>query len=150
MSSKDAVKELRDRTGISVAQCKSALEESGGDMEKALQLLRQQGASIAAKKGDRSLGAGTVAAYVHANKEVGAMVCLMTETDFVSKNEAFIRLAYDIAMHAAATSPENVESMLAEPYIKDTTMTVKQLIDTSVQKFGERIEVREVVRISSK
>ena len=93
-------------TGVSIMQCKSALEEAGGDFDKAVMLLRKKGSAISAKKADRELGAGTVAAYVHSNKEIGAMVKLMSETDFVSKNDEFEKLAYDIAMHVAASRPE--------------------------------------------
>ena len=102
----DQVKALRDETGISVMQCKQALEEAGGDVEKAKVLLRKKGTVAAAKKADRELGAGTVAAYIHANNEVGTLILLSCETDFVSKNEEFVRLARDIAMHATATNPE--------------------------------------------
>src|SRR3989344_5207441 len=108
MISTDVVKELRDRTGISVMQCKAALEEAAGDMEKALMLLRKKGAAIADKKGDRSLGAGALAAYVHANKKVAAVVELQSETDFVAKNEDFIKLAYEIALHVAALQPQYI------------------------------------------
>lgn len=103
--SADTVKELRDATGISVMQCKQALEEAGGDREKALLILRKKGSALAAKKSDRTFGAGTIAAYVHATKEVAALVVLSSETDFVSKNAEFERLAYDIAMHVAALNP---------------------------------------------
>jgi len=99
-----AVKELRDRTGISFMQCKKALQETNGDLEKALAVLAKLSGDIAKKKMDRTLGAGVVSAYIHA-KEIGAMVLLSCETDFVAKNEEFIRLAYDIAMHAAAGRP---------------------------------------------
>ena len=98
------IKELRDRTGVSFLQCKKALEETEGDLEKALAVLARLSGDIAKKKLDRTLGAGVVQAYVHA-KEIGALVLLSCETDFVAKNEEFIRLAYDIAMHAAATRP---------------------------------------------
>lgn len=106
MITTDQVKELRDKTGISVMQCKKALEEAGGDMEKALILLKKKGADIASKKSDRSLGAGTVASYLHGNGSIGAMVVLQSETDFVSKNEEFVALARDIAMQVSATNPE--------------------------------------------
>lgn len=106
MITTDQVKELRNSTGISVMQCKKALEEAGGDMEKALLLLKKKGADIASKKSSRELGAGTVAAYVHGNGSIGAMVALQSETDFVSKNKEFEALAYDIAMHVSATNPE--------------------------------------------
>ncbi len=193
MISTDAVKELRDRTGISVMQCKAALEEAGGDMEKALMLLRKKGAAIADKKGDRSLGAGALAAYVHANKKVAAVVELQSETDFVAKNEEFIKLAYEIALHVAALQPQYIsradvppeemekikalyvndvagkpenlkETILSgkvdaflkgivlyeQPYVKDDSQTIKQLIDGAVQKFGERVEVGAFKRFATK
>lgn len=102
----DMVKQLRDETGVSIMQCKKALEEAKGDREKALMALRKKSSEIAAKKSDRALGSGVIAAYIHANGSVGAMVELACETDFVSKNEDFKKLAYDIAMHVAAMHPE--------------------------------------------
>jgi elongation factor Ts len=99
------LKELRDKTGISVMQCKKALEEAGGDMEKAIIILKKKRSEAAEKKSDRELGAGAVGSYVHNTNEVAAMVLLACETDFVSKNEEFIALAKDIAMHVAATNP---------------------------------------------
>lgn len=101
----DQIKELRDMTGISVMQCKRALEEAEGDMEKAKILLKKKGSETAAKKSDRDLGAGAIGAYVHNTHEVAAMVKLACETDFVSKNEEFVALARDIAMHVAALAP---------------------------------------------
>lgn len=101
----EMVKKLRDRTGVSIMQCKKALEEAGGDMEKARVILRKQSASAANKKADRALGAGVVAAYTHAGGSVVGAVILASETDFVSKNEAFGKLAYDLAMHVAAMDP---------------------------------------------
>lgn len=101
----EQVKRLRDATGVSVMQCKYALEEAGGDMEKALVLLRKKGSAIAEKKGARALGAGTVAAYIHSNKEVGSLVELSCETDFVAKNPEFVALAYELALQVAATNP---------------------------------------------
>lgn len=101
----EQVKELRDATGVSVMQCKKALEEAGGDREKALVILRKVSSSIAGKKADRSFGAGTIQAYIHANGTVAAMVELNCETDFVASNDGFKALARDIAMHVAATNP---------------------------------------------
>ena len=101
----EAVKELRDETGVSIMQCKKALEEAGGDKQKALEILAKKSGDIAKKKGDRTFGAGVVASYVHNTKDVGAMVVLSCETDFVAKNEEFIKLASDIAMHMAAMRP---------------------------------------------
>lgn len=104
----DLVKQLRDKTGVSVMQCKKALEEAGGDMQKAIEILSRKSADIARKKADRELGAGVVSSYIHTNGQIGAMVLLSCETDFVSKNPEFGALARDIAMHASATRPEYV------------------------------------------
>ena len=101
----EQVKELRDMTGISVMQCKAALEEAGGDKQKALLILSKKSGTSAEKKSDRTLGAGTVASYIHANKEIGSMVVLRSETDFVSKNEEFVTLARELALQVAATNP---------------------------------------------
>lgn len=106
MASTEQIKKLRDQTGVSIMQCKKALEESGGDMENAVIILRKQSGSIALKKAGRTLGAGVVASYIHAGGAVGAMVELLCETDFVAKNEEFKELARDIAMHIAAHNPE--------------------------------------------
>lgn len=189
--SMDLVKELRDMTGISVMQCRKALEEAGGDKEKAIILLRKKGAEIASKKGDRTLGAGTVASYVHSNKTLGAMVELMSETDFVSKNAEFMALAYDIAMQVSATNPDFVRKdeikeedksratevfakevegkpeemkakilqgkldayfkdkiLLEQPFIKNPDLTIGQMVENAVQKFGEKIEIGKFVRMS--
>lgn len=113
--SMDQIKELRDETGVAVMQCKKALEDAGGDMDKARMALRKKSGEIAAKKGDRTLGSGVVAAYIHGNNSVGAMVELACETDFVAKNEEFKQLAYEIAMHVAASNPKyRVESDITE------------------------------------
>ena len=102
------IKELRDQTGISVMQCKKALEEAGGDMEKALIILKKKRSEAAEKKSDRELGAGTIGAYVHNTNEVAAFVHLASETDFVAKNAEFVALARDIAMHVAALAPKYI------------------------------------------
>jgi len=104
----EMVKALRDQTGVSVMQCKAALEEAGGDLKKAILVLSKRGGSIAAKKSDRALGAGAVSAYVHANKEIASMVLLRSETDFVAKNEEFVNLAKEVALQVAASNPQYV------------------------------------------
>ncbi len=108
MSSTECIKQLRDETGVSIMQCKKALEESGNDIEKAKVALRKISAQVAAKKSERTLGSGAAQAYVHAGNSVVGVVVLACETDFVAKNEEFVKLAYDIAMHVAATAPEFV------------------------------------------
>lgn len=103
------IKALRDETGLSIMQCRKALEEAGGDKEKAKILLAKKSGDVASKKGDRSLGAGTIASYVHASGNIASMVELSCETDFVSKNQEFQALARDIAMQVAATNPAYVK-----------------------------------------
>jgi elongation factor Ts len=114
----EQIKELRDLTGVSVMQCKKALEEAEGDFEKAQILLRKQSAKAADKKADRTLGAGTVATYLHAGGNVGAMIELLCETDFVSKNEEFKALAREVAMQVAATAPEFVDDSQIDEGVK--------------------------------
>ena len=146
--SAEAVKELRDRTGVSVMECKKALNEADGDMEKALAILSTRAMAMVGKKADRVLGAGVVVSYIHNTGQVGALVLLSSETDFVSKNEEFVLLARDIAMHAAAMRPESVEVLLNQPFIKDQGKTVADLVSAATQKFGERIEIRRVEVVS--
>ncbi len=156
----ELVKQLRDKTGVSVMQCKKALEESGGDIDKAVAILAEKSADIASKKGDRRLGAGTIASYIHATGNVGTMVELLCETDFVATNEEFKKLARDIAMHVSATNPqylktedmpeggESSDVLLTQPFIKNPEITITNLIQTAVQKFGENIELSRFVRYS--
>jgi elongation factor Ts len=106
MITTEQIKDLREKTGISVMQCKKALEDAGGDIEKAMVLLRKKGAAIAAKKADRVFHSGVIQAYVHANGNVAAMVVLRCESDFVANNQEFKTMAYDIAMQVTATNPE--------------------------------------------
>ncbi len=105
--STDIVKELRDRTSVSIMQCKKALEEANGDIDQAEVILRKRSAGAAEKKADRELGAGAIGSYVHENT-IGSLVLLASETDFVSQNPEFIALARDIAMHVAATNPKYI------------------------------------------
>jgi elongation factor Ts len=148
MISTEEIKALRDQTGLSIMQCKKALEQAEGDMEKATAILKSQGADVAAKKGDRAFGSGAIAAYVHASGSVGTIVELLCETDFVSKNPEFKAIAYDIAMHIAAMNPENSEELLGQSFIKDSSQTIADLVNGAVQKFGERTEVGRFTRFS--
>jgi elongation factor Ts len=102
----ELIKSLRDKTGVSVMQCKKALEEANGDFDKAIIILTKKSKEIALKKSDRVLGSGAVESYIHSTGSVGAMVELLCETDFVSNNEEFKKLAKDISMHITATNPE--------------------------------------------
>ncbi len=154
----ELIKELRDKTGISVMQCKKALEEAGGDISKAEAILMSKSAEIAGKKSDRTLGAGNISAYIHSTGTVGAMVELLCETDFVAKNEEFKSLAYDIAMHVSATNPRFLKTeeaqdgelaLIDQPFIKNPEVTIINLIQSATQKFGEKIEISRFVRFST-
>lgn len=155
----DQIKALREETGISVMQCKKALEEAEGDREKALAILKEKSAEQAAKKADRELGAGVIQSYIHSNGLMGALVQLASETDFVSNNPEFRTLANDIAMQVVATSPAYLkadeataagasaeEALLSQPFIKNGDITVQGLIDGAIQKFGEKVELVRFVR----
>jgi elongation factor Ts len=102
------VKSLRERTGAGMMDCKAALTESGGDMDKAIEILRVKGQAQAAKKGDRATSEGTVQSYIHANAKVGVLVEVDCETDFVARNDEFVAFARDIALHIAAARPQYV------------------------------------------
>ena len=121
--STDQIKQLRNKTGAGMMDCKRALEETGGDIEKAIEFLRKKGAATAAKRADREADQGVVEAYIHAGGRIGAMVELNCETDFVAKTPDFKSLAHDLAMQIAAMSPryigrENVEKEVVEKEIE--------------------------------
>lgn len=146
--SMDQIKALREETGVSIIKCKEALTEAGGDMDKARELLKAVSAKAAAKKADRELGSGVVQAYIHSNNSIGVLITLACETDYVARNEDFIKLAQDIAMHIAAMATENVEELLVQPFVKNPEATIAQLIEDAVLKIGERIEVAEFARFA--
>ncbi|OHB13411.1 MAG: hypothetical protein A3G05_00375 [Candidatus Zambryskibacteria bacterium RIFCSPLOWO2_12_FULL_45_14] len=148
MITTEQIKELREETGLSIMQCQKALEEAGGDKTKAVAILKAKGAEIASKKVDRILGAGVVISYIHAGETVGVLVELLCETDFVAKNPEFKSVAKDIAMHIAAMKPENTAELLEQPFIKDPGKKISDIINNTVQKFGERTEVGHFVRLS--
>ncbi len=157
-----AVKEVRVKTSAGVLDCRRALEQSAGDINGAIEALRQKGFAMAEKRATRVVGEGVVAAYVHHNNRVGALVELNCETDFVARTEDFKRLAYDIAMHVVASSPAylckedmpegcelTVEEacLLAQPYVKDPSKTVGDLITESIATTGENIKIGKFARI---
>jgi elongation factor Ts len=150
MITTEQIKQLREETGLSIMQCQKALEAAGGDKTKAIALLKEKGAEIAAKKGDRTLGAGVVASYIHSGDTVGTLVELYCETDFVAKNPEFKATAKEIAMHIAAMKPETLEELLTQPFIKDSSKTIGDIINGTVQKFGERTEIGHFIRFSIK
>lgn len=144
------IKSLRDRTSISIAECKRALEASDGDDTRAIEWLKVNGGKIVEKKSGRTLGAGAVSAYVHSTGTLGALVLVRAETDFVSKNNDFRLLANDLAMHIAALRPQNIAELLEQPFVKNPDQTVADVIKAAVQKFGERIEIGNWSRLDAR
>lgn len=144
----DTIKELRESTGLSFNEISKALHEAGGDRAKAVELLKLRGATIAAKKSSRSTGEGIIDAYIHATKKVGVLVELVCETDFVARNPMFIELAHECALHIAAMDPKDLEELAVQPYIKDSEITVGQLVTNAIAKLGENIKIAQFVRFA--
>lgn len=137
--SMDTLKELRDKTGLSVMQCKKALEEANGDVAQAEVILRKRSGAAAEKKGDRELAAGSVASYIHGG-EIGAMVLLSCETDFVARNPEFPALAREIAMQVAATNPEFLRDTDIDETAKNAAMAVfKEEVKDKPAEMQEKI-----------
>lgn len=189
----EQVRKLRELTGVSVMQCRKALEEAAGDMEKAQMILRKISKAQADKKSDREFGAFCSAAYIHQGGKVGAMVQLACETDFVAQNPEFAALAQDIAVHIAGMGPlyvresniseeekakhmsffrEEAEKtgksgemlekivegkyneyikglvLLGQPFLKDPSKTIQDMLNEAIQKFGENTSVTRMARFS--
>jgi len=142
----DKVKDLREKTGAGMMDCKKALSESGGDMEKAIDLLRQKGLATAAKKASRAASEGLIGSYIHAGGKLGVLVEVNCETDFVARNDEFIKLANEIVLHIAAMGPADTEELLAQPYVRETEKKIQDLIAETVGKLGENIQVGRFTR----
>lgn len=113
------VKDLRGKTGASIMECRNALAQSKGDLEKAIEYLRKRGKEKAAKKADRTTAEGVIASYIHSNRKIGAMIEVFCETDFVAKNAEFQELAHDLAMHIAAANPKYLSLEKIDPKEKE-------------------------------
>lgn len=191
MITANSVKELRERTGAGMMDCKKALTETDGDMEKAIDFLREKGLAAAAKKAGRVAAEGIVKSYIHGGGRIGVLVEINCETDFVAKTDDFQNLCHDIAMQIAAAKPEFVSReevatenldrekevlraqalnegkpekivekmvegriekyykevcLLEQPFIKDTDLTIKDLLTAAIAKIGENISVRRFAR----
>lgn len=188
-----SVKELRDKTGAGMMDCKKALVEAGGDMDKAVDLLREKGLAAAAKRADRIAAEGVVESYIHMGGKIGVLVEINCETDFVARTDEFKELARDVAMQIAASSPKFISReevpqaeiekekeilraqalnegkpekivdrmvegrigkyykevcLMEQPFIKDTDMTVTDLINEKTVKIGEKISIRRFARFA--
>ena len=140
------IKKLRAKTGAGIADCRKALEESGGDFKKAEALLKSRGAEIASKKKDRATGQGLVETYIHSGGKVGAMVEVNCETDFVAKTDEFKNLAHEVAMQIAAMDPADVEELSKQEYIRDSSKTIDDLVKEVIAKVGENIVIKRFIR----
>jgi elongation factor Ts len=142
----DQIKKLRAKTNTSFSDCKKALEETNGDIEKAAKLLVKMGADIMDKKKDRKTENGIIVSYIHSNKKIGVLIELVCETDFVAKTEDFQNLAKELAMQIAATDPKDVNELLKQVYIRDESLVVKDLLQDVVSKIKENIKINKFTR----
>ena len=148
MITADLVKQLREKTGAGMMDCKKVLTETNGDMEKASELLRERGIAKAAKKSSRIAAEGLVQAYVSDDKKVGAVIEVNAETDFVAKNEEFRTFVNDLVKQVAEKNPANVEELLAQKYL-DTDKTVQEVLTDKIATIGENMSIRRFVRYES-
>ncbi len=155
------IKELRRKTGAGVIDCKKALLEAEGKLEKAAEILNQRGLALARKKADRTADQGIIEAYVHPGGQIAVLVELNCETDFVARTDEFKDLAHNLALQIAAMSPQFISPedipektdadpetacLLLQPFIKDPNKTVQDIITETIAKVGENIKIRRFVR----
>jgi elongation factor Ts len=157
------IKDLREKTGAGVMDCKKALLEAKGNLEKAIEILNQRGIALARKKAERVADQGVIEAYVHPGGRIGVLVEVNCETDFVARTEEFKELAHNLALQIAAMcpqfiSPEDIAQetetdedakttcLLLQPYIKDPEKTVQDIVTETIAKVGENIKVRRFIR----
>ena len=140
------IKSLREQTGAGIADCREALEETKGNLEKAKEVLRKKGLTKATSKSDREVKAGLVETYSHAGR-MGVLVELLCETDFVAKLDDFKTLAHEIALQISAMNPKDAEELLEQQYIRDSSQTIDTLIKSTIAKLGENIQIGQFARI---
>ena len=157
------VRDLREKTGAPVMDCKKALQEVDGDIDKAVDCLREKGLKASLGKAGRSAQEGLIDAYIHPGNKIGVMVEVNCETDFVARTDEFRELAHHLAMQVAAMNPQVISReeapqtsevepqtacLLLQPYIKDTSKTVQDVINETIAKVGENIKVSRFARFS--
>ena len=143
------VKELREKTGAGMMDCKKVLTETDGDMERAAELLRERGITKAAKKSERIAAEGLVYCYVSEDKKVGVALEVNAETDFVAKNEEFRKFVEDTAKQVAVKAPKDVEELLSQKALVDETKTVKDILTDKIATIGENMSVRRFSRFET-
>src|SRR3977135_1625828 len=154
-STTELIKTLREKTGAGIMECKRAVDDALGDLDKAVQLIKERGLAMAEKKAGREAGQGLIDSYVHAGR-IGAMIELNCETDFVARTDDFKTLAREIAMQVAATNPSRLASTeesndgdvppLDQPYIRDRGKTVQDLLNETIARVRENIVIRRFAR----
>jgi elongation factor Ts len=159
--SADTIKELREKTGAGVMECKKVLEEAYGDVEKATDILKERGLALAQKKASRTANQGLIDCYIHHGGQIGVIVELNCETDFVARTDEFKELSHDIALQIAAMAPQYIQEedipegtetdtqstcLLLQPFIKDPTKNIRDIITETIAKVGENIKIRRFCR----
>lgn len=139
------VQKLREATGAGVMECKRALEATKGDFDAAIRIIQEQGLVKAEKKSGRATGAGLLESYIH-NNRVGILLEIRSETDFVAHSDPFKELSRNIAMHIAAMDPQSVNDLLKQPYVRDESKTVEEIVKSVIAKVGENIRVERFCR----
>jgi len=142
----DKIKELREITGAGVMDAKKAIEESGGDIEKAIEIIKAKGLAKAESKSDREVRSGKIYCYTHAGGSAAAMVEIACETDFVAKTPEFESLCKEVAMQVVSMNPADVTELMGQAYIRDASQTIEQLVKSMVGKTGENIRVVRFAR----
>jgi len=142
----EKLKTLRNKTGVSIALCKKALEEAKNNLVKAEKLLTVWGAEKIFDKKDRSTNQGAIFAYVHHNQKIASMIELSCETDFVAGNADFQKLGRELAMQMASMSAKTINELLKQEYIRDPNKKVSDLIKEAILKFGENVKIKRVIR----
>jgi elongation factor Ts len=145
--SMDLIKQLREKTGAGVMDAKRALEDSNGDMKKAEAWILKKGLARAESKAERETNQGVVHAYIHHDGKSGALVTLTCETDFVARTDDFKTLARELAMQVTSMNPTNVDEFLKQEYIRDTKLTIAELIKQTAGKVGENIQLKAFTRM---
>lgn len=141
----DVIK-LRRETGISILECREALEEAGGNLEKAKKVLQARSEKIAAKKSSRTSNQGLVDAYLHGEGKIGVLLEVSSETDFVARNSEFKAFVHDLAMQIAATNPKDIDELLKSQFIKDLEITVESHLKNQIAKIGENLKIKRFIR----
>jgi elongation factor Ts len=144
----EIIKKLRDETGAGILEIKDVLEKTGEDFEKAKEELMKKVASKAAKKSDRIAEDGLVYSYIHSSGKVGSLVLLSCETDFVARTDDFQKLCKEVAMQICTEDYENVESLLNSEYIRDPSKKISDLVNETIAKVGEKIEIRRFAKFT--